>query len=375
MNKARQSPDSERREPRRQYDDPEAMSRLAEKIRAWGLELGFQELGISDTELGHHEERLNQWLAEGFHGRMDYMARHGTRRSRPGELIPGTTRVICVRMDYLREEALPAESLMDEDHKALISRYALGRDYHKVMRNRLQKLCNRIESEIGEFGYRVFVDSAPVLEKALAEKAGLGWIGKHSNVLSREAGSWFFLGEIYTDLPLPTSEPSRNHCGDCRRCIDACPTRAIVAPYRVDARRCISYLTIELRESIPEPLRAGMGNRIFGCDDCQLVCPWNRFAQFSEEDDFRPRPGLDAGELVDLFSWTEEEFLERTLGSAIRRIGHECWLRNIAVALGNVRGNSTSTDSVINALHSRADHPSELVREHVAWALEQHSRA
>ncbi len=374
LNKARQTPDCETPELPGSVHDASEMSRLAERIRVWGNELGFQKLGISDIELEEHEKRLNQWLLDGFHGEMEYMARHGTRRSRPAELIPGTLRVICVRMDYLHEEASSAESLLQEHDKALISRYALGRDYHKVMRNRLQKLCQRIEDEVGQFGYRVFVDSAPVLEKALAEKAGLGWIGKHSNVLSKEAGSWFFLGEIYTDLPLPIDEPASNHCGDCRRCIDICPTDAIVAPYRVDARRCISYLTIELRSSIPEKYRSGIGNRIFGCDDCQLVCPWNRFARFSSEDDFRPRPGLDAAELVELFSWSEQEFLDRTLGSPIRRIGHECWLRNIAVALGNAGENSTSTDEIINALHSRSDHPSEMVREHVNWALAQHSR-
>lgn len=345
------------------------MVQLLGRIRKWSSRLGFQKLGISDIDLEKHENRLAEWLADGFHGEMEYMSRHGTRRSRPAELIPGTVRVICVRMDYLSTEAQSADSLLDEPDKALISRYALGRDYHKVMRNRLQKLADRIEAEIGHFGYRVFVDSAPVLEKALAEKAGLGWIGKHSNVLSRKAGSWFFLGEIYTDLPLPVNQPSQNHCGSCRRCIDVCPTRAIVAPYRVDARRCISYLTIELRNSIPEPLRAGVGNRIFGCDDCQMVCPWNRFAQFSEEDDFKPRPGLDAADLIELFTWSEPEFLERTAGSAIRRIGYECWLRNIAVALGN----ATSTDAVKNALYSRCNHPSPLVREHVSWALAQHS--
>ena len=307
------------------------------------------------------------------------MERHGTRRSRPDELRPGTARVICARMDYLDESASPAEALLGEKNRALISRYALGRDYHKVMRNRLQKLVDHIESEIRGFNYRVFVDSAPVLEKALAEKAGLGWIGKHTNVLSREAGSWFFLGEIYTDLPLPVDKPSRNHCGDCRRCIDICPTQAIVAPYRVDARRCVSYLTIELRGSIPEPLRAPIGNRIFGCDDCQFVCPWNRFAQFSQEDDFRPRPGLDAAELVELFGWSEAEFLRRTEGSAIRRIGHECWLRNIAVALGNALASSTNSpeenQELISALERRSDHPSELVREHVTWALSRRESA
>jgi epoxyqueuosine reductase len=352
------------------HTDPD-FARLAARIKCWGQDLGFQKLGVSDIDLKAHEERLEAWLAEGFHGEMEYMKRHGKRRSRPAELLPGTVRVLSARMDYLHESARPAESILNEKKNALISRYALGRDYHKLMRKRLQALADRIEAEVGQFGYRVFVDSAPVLEKALAEKAGLGWIGKHSNVLSREAGSWFFLGEIYTDLPLPIDEPSQNHCGDCRRCIDICPTQAIVAPYRVDARRCISYLTIELRGPIPEHLRAPMGNRIFGCDDCQFVCPWNRFAQFSDEDDFAPREGLDAADLVDLFSWTESEFRRRTEGSAIRRIGHECWLRNIAVALGN----ASAEEGVIAALQKRQDHPSALVREHVQWALKQHQCA
>lgn len=345
------------------------LAQLATQIKAWGVELGFQKLGISDTDLSDHEPRLRDWLDKGFHGEMEYMARHGTRRSRPAELLPGTVRVICARMDYLPAQAREAEALLDQPERALISRYALGRDYHKVLRKRLQKLADRIAAEVGNFGYRVFVDSAPVLEKALAEKAGLGWIGKHSNLLSRQAGSWFFLGEIYTDLPLPTDVASEEHCGSCRRCIDICPTQAIVAPYQVDARRCISYLTIELRGPIPEPLRPAIGNRIFGCDDCQAVCPWNRFAQFSTEDDFSPRAGLDAPELVELFSWSEDEFLERTRGSAIRRAGYEGWLRNVAVALGN----APTSRQVIGALRGRQDHDSALVREHVAWALEQHS--
>ncbi|MDX1554567.1 MAG: tRNA epoxyqueuosine(34) reductase QueG [Xanthomonadales bacterium] len=347
------------------------MARLAEQVKSWGRSLGFQKIGVTDIELEDHEARLEQWLEAGFHGEMDYMARHGIRRSRPQDLVPGTIRVISARMDYLREEALAPQSLLQEPDKALISRYALGRDYHKVMRRRLQQLASRIEDAVGPFGYRVFVDSAPVLEKALAEKAGLGWIGKHSNLLSREAGSWFFLGEIYTDLPLPTDKPSENHCGNCRRCLDVCPTQAIVAPYTVDARRCISYLTIELRSAIPESLRSSIGNRIFGCDDCQMVCPWNRFAQFSEEDDFTPRPGLDAAELVELFGWTEDQFLRRTEGSAIRRAGYEGWLRNIAVALGN----APNSKAVVDALQLRRDHPSDLVREHVAWALRQHESA
>jgi len=341
------------------------MQELLEKLRKWAAELGFQALGVTDTRLHEHEERLHAWLAQGHHGEMAYMERHGTRRSRPAELVPGTVRVISVRMDYLPPGAIPIEDVLARPDQAFVSRYALGRDYHKLMRQRLQRLADRAEAEIGAFGYRVFVDSAPVLEKALAEKAGLGWIGKHSNLLHREAGSWFFLGEIYTDLPLPVDTPATEHCGACTRCIDVCPTRAIVAPFVVDARKCISYLTIELRTSIPEELRPLLGNRIYGCDDCQEVCPWNRFAQFSSEDDFQPRNGLDAPVLVSLFAWDEETFLKRTEGSAIRRIGHECWLRNIAVALGN----APRSAEVIAALQTRQEHRSEMVREHVKWAL------
>jgi epoxyqueuosine reductase len=351
-------------------DDAE-LARLAARIKGWGEALGFQKVGICDTDLGQHEERLLDWLANGFHGEMGYMERHGTRRSRPADLVPGTVRVITARMDYATDAALPASELLDKPAQALISRYALGRDYHKVLRARLRKLAARIEDTIGPFGYRVFVDSAPVLEKALAEKSGLGWIGKHSNLLDRKAGSWFFLGEIYTDLPLPVDRPARNHCGDCRRCIDACPSGAIVGPYRVDARRCISYLTIELKGSIPRPLRTLMGNRIYGCDDCQLVCPWNRFARASDETDFLPRHGLDAAALVDLFGWSEQEFLARTEGSAIRRTGYGGWLRNIAVALGNCTGlEGARRARVVAALEARRDDSRELVREHVTWALE-----
>jgi len=341
------------------------LQQLKDQIAAWGRSLGFQQLGVSDTHLEKHEGHLQEWLNRGFHGEMSYMRRHGTSRSRPAELVPGTVRVISARMDYLPAPVTNATELLKQPERALISRYALGRDYHKLMRRRLQRLASLIEAEVGTFGYRVFVDSAPVLEKALAEKAGLGWIGKHSNLLHRQAGSWFFLGEIYTDLPLPLSVPERNHCGDCTRCMDFCPTGAIVAPYQVDARRCISYLTIELRGAIPVELRPLIGNRIFGCDDCQLVCPWNRFAKFSGEHDFTPRAGLDAAELVTLFAWTEEDFLRHTEGSAIRRIGYACWLRNIAVALGN----APPGPDVIGALESRRGHDSELVREHVLWAL------
>ena len=346
---------------------------LVSRIKAWGAELGFQQLGITDTKLGSHEKLLQAWLQKGYHGTMGYMERHGTRRSRPAELVPGTVRVISARMDYLTAAARPAVELMDDPESALISRYALGRDYHKVLRKRLQKLASRISEEIGPFGYRVFVDSAPVLEKALAEKAGLGWIGKHSNLLNLKAGSWFFIGEIYTDLPLPQDRPAENHCGDCVRCIKACPTGAIIGPYQVDARKCISYLTIELKEAIPEDLRPLMGNRIFGCDDCQLVCPWNRFAQASQESDFKPRHGLDDESLVRLFGWSGEEFAQRTEGSAIRRTGHTGWLRNIAVALGNVDlEKAADPQAVIEALKRRRNHSSALVREHVEWALKRH---
>ena len=340
---------------------------MASDIRDWARELGFQAVGIADTELDEHEARLLSWLDAGRHGEMDYMARHGTRRTRPADLVPGTTRVISVRMDYLPPAGADPAAILDDPAAAYVSRYALGRDYHKLMRKRLQQLADRIEQQVGPFGYRAFVDSAPVLEKALAEKAGLGWIGKHSNLLQQRTGSWFFLGELYTDLPLPVDAPATNHCGTCRRCIDVCPTQAIVAPYEVDARRCISYLTIELKGAIPEHLRPLLGNRIYGCDDCQLFCPWNKFSTPTPEADFLPRHGLDAATLVELFGWTEAEFLSRTEGSAIRRIGHERWLRNLAVALGN----GPATEAALAALAARADHPSALVREHVAWALDR----
>ena len=344
------------------------MRRLAADIKRWAGELGFQQAGIADVDLGGHEQRLQEWLARGFHGEMDYMERHGTRRSRPAELVPGTLRVISARMDYLHDGARAQETPDDRGADALVSRYARGRDYHKVLRGRLKRLARRIEAAAGPHGGRVFTDSAPVLEKALAEKAGLGWIGKHSNLLSREAGSWFFLGEVFTDLPLPVDRPATNHCGACVRCIEACPTGAIVGPYQVDARRCISYLTIELRGSIPEELRPMLGNRVFGCDDCQAVCPWNRFAQPTAEPDFQPRHGLDDAALIQLFDWSEAEFEQRTRGSAIRRAGYEGWLRNIAVALGN----APTRPEIVAALRSRQDHPSALVREHVRWALGRH---
>jgi epoxyqueuosine reductase len=344
------------------------LASLARRIKDWGRRLGFQQIGIADTDLGEAEARLVNWLADGLHGDMQYMAVHGLKRSRPAQLVPGAQRVISARLDYWPDEAIDAESILRTPEIGFVSRYALGRDYHKVLRHRLQKLAECIENEIGPYRYRVFTDSAPVLEKPLAEKAGLGWIGKHTNLIHRDAGSWFFLGEIYTDLPLPVDSPASNHCGTCHACLDTCPTRAIVAPYRLDARRCISYLTIELHGPIPEELRPLMGNRIYGCDDCQLVCPWNRFARPTGESDFAPRHGLDATALVELFAWNEEEFLNKTEGSAIRRIGHERWLRNIAVALGN----APTDDIVVAALCTRLDHPSELVREHVRWALARH---
>ncbi|MDQ6620236.1 MAG: tRNA epoxyqueuosine(34) reductase QueG [Pseudomonadota bacterium] len=345
---------------------------LADDIGRWGRELGFAEVGIAGIELSNEEERLMRWLDAGRHGDMDYMARHGSRRSRPGELVAGTIRVISASLDYWPGEARDAAAVLDSPDRAYVSRYALGRDYHKVLRKKLQRLADRIGEEVGDFGYRVFTDSAPVMEVALAANAGLGWRGKHTLLISRERGSWFFLGEIYTDLPLPISPTKAAHCGTCTKCIDVCPTGAIVAPYELDARRCISYLTIEHEGSIPEALRPLMGNRVYGCDDCQLVCPWNRFARAAADRDFAVREGLDDAKLVWLFGWSEPEFRQRTEGSAIRRIGHERWLRNIAVALGN----APSSPEIITALQSRAQHPSALVREHVGWALDrQRTRA
>lgn len=344
---------------------------LVNHLQEWSEALGFQQIGISDCQLDEAEQHFNQWLANGYHGEMTYMARHGNKRSRPDELEPGTLRVISVRMDYLPPDGVDASKLLSQPDMGYVSRYALGRDYHKLMRKRLQQLANKIQQQVGEFGYRVFVDSAPVLEKALAEKAGLGWIGKHSNLINRHAGSWFFLGEIYTDLPLPIDQPQpvKNHCGSCHACLDICPTQAIIAPYQVDGRRCISYLTIELHGAIPVEFRKALGNRIYGCDDCQLICPWNRFSRYTKEQDFLPRHGLQAPELIELFSWDEETFLSNTAGSPIRRIGHQRWLRNIAVALGN----APSSTAVIEALKAKRGHSSELVQEHVAWALQQHT--
>ena len=341
---------------------------LLEDMQIWARSLGFQQLGVSDIDLSAAEDQLQQWLARGFHGEMEFMQRHGSLRTHPEELVPGTIRVITARMDYWPETATDAWQVIGESELGFISRYALGRDYHKLIRKRLLRLSQRIEEAVGAMGYRVFTDSAPVMEKALAQKSGLGWIGKHTNVLNRQNGSYFFLGEIYTDLPLPLTEPVSDHCGSCTACIDICPTQAIVAPYELDARRCISYLTIELRGSIPVEFRPMMGNRIYGCDDCQLVCPWNKFAQMTTESAYLPREGLDAPQLVELFSWTEAEFLQRLEGSPIRRIGYECWLRNIAIALGNAK----TSQKIVAALKGRLEHPSELVREHVQWALEQH---
>jgi epoxyqueuosine reductase len=340
---------------------------LAQRIKHWGSELGFQGVGIASADLASAEPRLLDWLGKGWHGEMEYMARHGALRARPAELEPGTLRVISCRMDYLQD--VPQGIELDPG-KAYIARYARGRDYHKVLRARLQSLCERIKREAGPFGYRVFTDSAPVLEVELAAHAGVGWRGKHTLLLDRDAGSWFFLGEIYCDLPLPPDVPQTEHCGSCERCIEICPTQAIRAPYQLEARRCISYLTIEHQSAIPEELRPLIGNRVYGCDDCQLVCPWNRFARVSEEGDFAVRNGLDRATLVELFAWTEREFDERLRGSPIRRIGYERWLRNLAVGLGN----APTAPDVVAALRAHENHPSELVREHVRWALARHER-
>jgi epoxyqueuosine reductase len=342
---------------------------LKERIRHWSTELGFQDMGVAGIDLAADERQLEDWLAKGQHGEMDYMARHGSKRSRPAELQPGTLRVVSVRMDYGDADDEGAWATLADGSRAYVARYALGRDYHKLMRNRLQKLAERVAAEIGPFGYRAFVDSAPVLERALARNAGLGWIGKNACVINRGTGSWFFLGELYTDLPLPIDAPASTHCGSCTRCIEVCPTQAIVAPNRIDARRCISYLTIELQGAIPEEFRAAIGNRIFGCDDCQLICPWNKFARHHGSSDFSPRNRLDRASLVELFAWSEAEFLERTQGSAIRRTGYVGWLRNIAVALGN----APTSSQVLAALNSRVDHPDPVVREHVDWALARHA--
>ncbi|MET0289244.1 MAG: tRNA epoxyqueuosine(34) reductase QueG [Pseudoxanthomonas sp.] len=340
---------------------------LGQRLRAMAREFGFQRFGITGIELAQDEAHLQRWLDEGLHGTMDWMARHGDKRARPDELIPGTLRVISVGLDYGRNDGEDAWQTLADGRRAYIARYALGRDYHKLMRNRLQKLAERMQQEVGAFGHRVFVDSAPVLERALARNAGLGWIGKHTCLIDRDGGSWFFLGEIYVDIPLPVDVPATAHCGTCVRCIEVCPTQAIIAPHRLDARRCIAYLTIEHEGAIPEEMRAPIGNRIFGCDDCQLVCPWNKFAKRTDEPDFRARNDLDVATLPQLFAWEEDDFLRRTEGSPIRRSGHERWLRNIAVALGN----APYSIEVMQSLASRREHASPLVREHVAWAIAQ----
>ena len=347
---------------------PLALAELAQTIRDWARVLGFQQVGISDVDLGEHAQHLERWLAAGYQGEMDYMSAHGSKRSHPAQLVPGTLRVISLRMDYLPADTRMTQVLGNPLH-AYVSRYALGRDYHKLIRKRLQQLAERIQQQIGPFGFRAFVDSAPVLEKAAAQQAGLGWIGKNTLLLNRQAGSWFFLGELFVDVPLPVDAPhSSEHCGSCSACLDICPTAAFVGPYVLDARRCISYLTIELKGSSALELRPLVGNRVFGRDDCQLACPWNRFAKPTSQTDFLPRHQLDSSELAALFRWSEEEFLTRTEGSPIRRTGYQGWLRNLAVGLGN----APSTVAVIEALQLRRDDPSELVREHVAWALQRH---
>lgn len=343
---------------------------LADDIRDWATSLGFAAVGFSDIDLPRHQAHLDAWLNNQYHGDMDYMARHGDMRSRPDKLHPGTVTVISVRMDYLEPEPPPAE-ILASDRQAYVSRYALGRDYHKVIRSRLKQLVAKIDVQLADssfdFHARVFTDSAPLLEKAFAEKAGLGWIGKNTLLINERAGSWYFLGEVLTNLPLPpTDNPQANRCGTCSACIDVCPTDAIVAPYQLDARLCVSYLTIEHRGAIPETLRSKMGNRVFGCDDCQMVCPWNRYATHNGEADFKPRHGLDTAQLADLMGWREDEFLSRTEGSAIRRTGYQGWLRNLAVALGNSSGGSLA----VNALQGAKGH-SDLVDEHVNWALER----
>jgi len=343
------------------------MQQLADQIKLWGKELGFQQVGITDTSLSSYEKHFNDWLEQGLHGSMHYMEKHGIKRSRPEELLPGTIRIISARMDYLPPDT-DSIKVLRNPQKAYLARYALGRDYHRLMRKRLNMLAEKIENAVGEFQYRAFCDSAPVLEKSIAEKAGLGWIGKHTNLINAKAGSWFFLGEIYTNAPLPIDAPqTSSHCGTCTACINVCPTQAIIAPYQLDARRCISYLTIELRDAIPVELRPLIGNRIYGCDDCQLFCPWNKFAKHTQEADFHPRHDLQSSELLTLFAWDEKTFLHRTQGSAIRRIGYDAWLRNIAVALGN----APYEKEIIHALENRLPNTTTMVKEHILWAIAQ----
>mgnify|MGYP003387588250 FL=1 len=340
---------------------------LATDIKDWGVELGFQEVSITDIDLSEYEHHLEEWIDRNYHGVMSYMADNHDKRCHPEQLVPGTIRVVCVRLDYALESDDSLAS-MHNTGKAYVSRYARGRDYHKLIRKRLQKFARRIQDVAGPFGYRAFVDSAPVLERALAEKSGMGWIGKNTMLINKQAGSWFFLGELFTDLPLPVDEKVSDHCGSCSACLDICPTNAFIKPNLLDATRCISYLTIELRTSIPVEFRKPMGNRIYGCDDCQIVCPWNKFSKPTDEKDFTPRHNLDDAQLIDLFAWTEREFLKRTEGSAIRRIGYDCWLRNIAVALGN----APSSKEIVGVLKSRLNNVSAMVNEHIEWALLQH---
>ena len=340
---------------------------IAADIKKWGVELGFQQVSFTDIDLSKYEHHLKDWIDRNYHGAMSYMAENRDKRCHPEQLVPGTIRVVCVRMDYASDSKDSLES-MENTGKAYVSRYARGRDYHKLIRKRLQKLARRIQDVVGPFGYRAFVDSAPVLERALAEKSGMGWIGKNTMLINKQAGSWFFLGELFTDLPLPVDEQVSDHCGSCSACLDICPTNAFVKPNLLDATRCISYLTIELRTSIPVEFRKPMGNRIYGCDDCQIVCPWNKFSEPTQEKDFTPRHKLDDAQLVDLFTWSEREFLKRTEGSAIRRIGYDCWLRNIAVALGN----APSSKEIVGALQSRLNNVPDMVNEHIEWALLQH---
>jgi len=346
---------------------PEA---LLASIRRWAVELGFAKIGVANIDLAKDEAHFLDWLQAGFAGEMEYLSRHGTKRTRPAELVPGTITCLSVRMDYWPADAANADGVLADPNLAYVSRYALGRDYHKLMRRRLQALCDLIVRDAGALGYRAFADSAPVLEKALARNAGLGWIGKHTNLIDAKAGSYFFLGEIYIDLKLPPDDAATQHCGSCSACLPACPTGAIVAPYRLDARRCISYLTIELKGAIPVEFRRAIGNRVYGCDDCQLVCPWNKFARPTHESDFAVRHGLDRSSLVDVFAWSDADFLRNTRGSAIARVGYERWLRNVAVALGN----APTSSEVLNALEVRAEHPSALVRDHVKWALAEHAQ-
>jgi epoxyqueuosine reductase len=340
---------------------------IAADIKKWGVDLGFQQVSFTDIDLSKYEHHLKDWIDRNYHGAMSYMAENHDKRCHPEQLVPGTIRVVCVRMDYALDSKDSLES-MENTGKAYVSRYARGRDYHKLIRKRLQKLARRIQDVVGPFGYRAFVDSAPVLERALAEKSGMGWIGKNTMLINKQAGSWFFLGELFTDLPLPVDEKVPDHCGSCSACLDICPTNAFIKPNLLDATRCISYLTIELRTSIPLEFRKPIGNRIYGCDDCQVVCPWNKFSKPTDEKDFTPRHNLDDAQLVDLFAWSEREFLKRTEGSAIRRIGYDCWLRNIAVALGN----APSSKEIVGALQSRLNNVSDMVTEHIEWALLQH---